>query len=146
MYCRLGGFRTMLLPPPPPYVLAKRERHSHCHDYAPRLVCREWNQEIVSVASASLLESLPLDGSAPGGMIEYRRSLTLSFFFKFYLSVADCVSRVRYIQLVLNFGNIKSNLGLIINNDTCSSILVHMNSGGNLFQKLSRFPPPPPLY
>jgi xanthine dehydrogenase/oxidase len=31
-----------------------------------------------------LIQDLPLSQEAPGGMIEYRRSLTLSFFFKFY--------------------------------------------------------------
>ena len=41
----------------------------------------------MQVAEASLLEALPLDDSAPGGMIEYRKALTLSFFFKFYMMV-----------------------------------------------------------
>ncbi|KAL0483649.1 xanthine dehydrogenase/oxidase [Acrasis kona] len=31
-----------------------------------------------------LIQDLPLSQEAPGGMIEYRRSLTLSFFFKFF--------------------------------------------------------------
>eukprot|EP00069_Balaena_mysticetus_P006586 bmy_05225T0 len=34
-----------------------------------------------------LVEELPLSPDAPGGMIEFRRTLTLSFFFKFYLTV-----------------------------------------------------------
>lgn len=34
-----------------------------------------------------LAEELPLEAGAPGGMVEYRRTLTTSFFFKFYLAV-----------------------------------------------------------
>jgi len=34
-----------------------------------------------------LKEDISLSENAPGGMIEFRRSLTLSFFFKFFLSV-----------------------------------------------------------
>lgn len=36
---------------------------------------------------AGLAEELSLSPDAPGGMIEFRRTLTLSFFFKFYLTV-----------------------------------------------------------
>lgn len=34
-----------------------------------------------------LLEEFPLASDVPGGMPEYRRSLTVSFFFKFYWTV-----------------------------------------------------------
>nr|KAG5686897.1 hypothetical protein BaRGS_012445 [Batillaria attramentaria] len=34
-----------------------------------------------------LCEDLPLEAGAVGGMVQYRRTLTLSFFFKFYLAV-----------------------------------------------------------
>ncbi|XP_064419619.1 aldehyde oxidase isoform X3 [Latimeria chalumnae] len=51
------------------------------------LIGRPWNEEMLSEACRLLLDELPLPGSAPGGMVEYRRALTLSFFFKFYLSV-----------------------------------------------------------
>ena len=36
---------------------------------------------------AGLAEELSLAPDAPGGMVEFRRTLTLSFFFKFYLTV-----------------------------------------------------------
>lgn len=39
----------------------------------------------------SLIEELPLAPSAPGGMIQYRRTLTLSLFFKFFLSVSEAL-------------------------------------------------------
>lgn len=34
-----------------------------------------------------LLEELSLPGSAPGGMVEFKRTLVVSFLFKFYLAV-----------------------------------------------------------
>ena len=49
--------------------------------------CREWNDDIVSVASQLLLDDMPLPTGAPGGVEAFRSSLTISFFFKFYLSV-----------------------------------------------------------
>ena len=49
--------------------------------------CRRWEDEVVSEASSLLAEDLPLPPGVPGGMESYRRTLTLSFFFKFYLSV-----------------------------------------------------------
>lgn len=40
-----------------------------------------------------LVEEFPLAPNAPGGNIMYRRSLTLSLFFKFYLYVKDLLSK-----------------------------------------------------
>ncbi|XP_048259580.1 xanthine dehydrogenase/oxidase-like isoform X3 [Haliotis rufescens] len=51
------------------------------------LVGRSWNDELVDEACRTLESDLPLDPGSPGGMVEYRRTLTTSFFFKFYLSV-----------------------------------------------------------
>jgi xanthine dehydrogenase/oxidase len=56
---------------------------------ASSLIGRPWNEDIVHEASKTLTEDLPLAPSAPGGMIEFRRSLTLSFFFKFYMIVQE---------------------------------------------------------
>ncbi|XP_042232442.1 xanthine dehydrogenase/oxidase-like [Homarus americanus] len=59
------------------------------------LVGCSWDDSLLPKATQLLLEDLPLDPSAPGGMVEYRQALTLSFFFKFYLSVrrwlSECV-------------------------------------------------------
>lgn len=41
------------------------------------LVGRRWEDGIVEEASKYLIEDLPLDPGAPGGMIQFRRSLTL---------------------------------------------------------------------
>ena len=53
------------------------------------LIGKTWNKEVLPQAYEKLAEDLPLAAGAPGGMIEYRRSLTTSFFFKFYLHTTD---------------------------------------------------------
>ncbi|KAF2076171.1 hypothetical protein CYY_002524 [Polysphondylium violaceum] len=51
------------------------------------LVGKIWNKDVLQETYKYLENDLPLAQGAPGGMIEYRRSLTTSFFFKFYLTV-----------------------------------------------------------
>ncbi|XP_028989633.1 aldehyde oxidase 6 isoform X2 [Betta splendens] len=51
------------------------------------LITRPWDEETLSRAYDVLLEELTLPPSAPGGKVEFRRSLTLSFLFKFNLEV-----------------------------------------------------------
>lgn len=53
------------------------------------LIGLDWNQTTLETAFNSLIEDLPLSPSAPGGMIQYRRSLTLSLFFRAYLAIAQ---------------------------------------------------------
>lgn len=48
---------------------------------------RRWGEELLQVACSLLAEEMTLDPSAPGGMVTYRRTLTLSLFYKFYLTV-----------------------------------------------------------
>lgn len=48
---------------------------------------RCWGEELLQEACSSLAEEMTLDPSAPGGMVTYRRTLTLSLFYKFYLTV-----------------------------------------------------------
>ncbi|XP_072173401.1 xanthine dehydrogenase/oxidase-like [Diadema setosum] len=50
---------------------------------------RSWDNSMLEAALSSLEKDLPLPAGAPGGMETYRKSLTLSFFFKFYLMVLD---------------------------------------------------------
>lgn len=52
-----------------------------------RLQGRCWGEELLQAALSSLADEMTLDPSSPGGMISYRRTLTLSLFYKFYLSV-----------------------------------------------------------
>uniref|UniRef100_A0A8C8A1D0 xanthine dehydrogenase n=1 Tax=Oryzias sinensis TaxID=183150 RepID=A0A8C8A1D0_9TELE len=47
----------------------------------------KWGEELLQEACSSLAEEMNLDPSAPGGMVTYRRTLTLSLFYKFYLRV-----------------------------------------------------------
>ncbi|KAG9467884.1 hypothetical protein GDO78_014101 [Eleutherodactylus coqui] len=56
-------------------------------DTCAALVGREWNEHLLQDACRLLAKEMSLSPSAPGGMVEFRRTLTLSFFFKFYLTV-----------------------------------------------------------
>jgi len=40
-----------------------------------------WNEDIIQICNNTLIEDLPLEPGAPGGMEQYRRSLTLRFLF-----------------------------------------------------------------
>ncbi|XP_041638284.1 xanthine dehydrogenase/oxidase-like [Cheilinus undulatus] len=51
------------------------------------LLGRHWGEELLQDACSSLAEEMTLDPSVPGGMVTYRRTLTLSLFYKFYLTV-----------------------------------------------------------
>ncbi|MEJ1271923.1 xanthine dehydrogenase [Cricetulus griseus] len=52
-----------------------------------QLIGRCWDEEMLTEACRMVLEEISLPVSAPGGMVEYRRTLTISFLFKFYLDV-----------------------------------------------------------
>jgi xanthine dehydrogenase/oxidase len=57
------------------------------------LIGKKWDSGLLDDAFDLLKEDIPLSENAPGGMIEFRRSLTLSFFFKFFLSVTHEMNR-----------------------------------------------------
>jgi hypothetical protein len=40
---------------------------------------RQWNEKMLEEAYSALMEDLPLLPDAPGGMIQYRRSLSLRY-------------------------------------------------------------------
>lgn len=48
-----------------------------------------WDEELVEIVNKELVNELPLAPSAPGGNILYRRSLTLSLFFKAFLHISQ---------------------------------------------------------
>uniref|UniRef100_A0A0N5B9E6 xanthine dehydrogenase n=1 Tax=Strongyloides papillosus TaxID=174720 RepID=A0A0N5B9E6_STREA len=50
---------------------------------------KEWNDKIKEIASEELIKEFMLPCNVPGGMARYRMSLTLSFFFKFYVYVSS---------------------------------------------------------
>lgn len=47
----------------------------------------KWNNEMLSAVCDSLVREFELDISVPGGMAEYRKSLCVSFLFRFYIDV-----------------------------------------------------------
>ncbi|KAM4698824.1 aldehyde oxidase-like isoform 2-T2 [Rhinophrynus dorsalis] len=51
------------------------------------LIAKHWDEKMLSEACRLILDEISLPPSAPGGMVEYRRTLTVSFFFRFYLQV-----------------------------------------------------------
>eukprot|EP00741_Cyanophora_paradoxa_P011272 tig00020554_g10889.t1 len=97
-----AAFRVRLSPPDPrggaggPWVVAEL-----CASYggmaprtvaAPRLAAalrgRPWDERALEAGLAAIPLDLPLPEGAPGGMVEYRRSLATSFFFKFFWTAA----------------------------------------------------------
>nr|XP_056717290.1 aldehyde oxidase 3-like [Euleptes europaea] len=48
---------------------------------------RKWNEQTLEDACRLILEEIQLSPSALGGKVEYRRTLLVSFFFRFYLEV-----------------------------------------------------------
>lgn len=56
-------------------------------DTCRRLIGRQWGEDLMEEACSQLAEEMSLSPSAPGGMVAYRRTLTISLFFKFYLTV-----------------------------------------------------------
>ncbi|XP_032090835.1 aldehyde oxidase [Thamnophis elegans] len=52
-----------------------------------KLIGRNWNEEMLNEACQLILEEITLSPSAAGGKVEYRRTMLISFFFRFYLKV-----------------------------------------------------------
>ncbi|KAJ0062371.1 hypothetical protein NL108_010976 [Boleophthalmus pectinirostris] len=48
-----------------------------------------WGEELLSKACSSLTEEIRVPASIPGGKAEYRKTLVLSFFYKFYMYVTE---------------------------------------------------------
>ncbi|CAN2389161.1 heptaldehyde:oxygen oxidoreductase activity [Pristimantis euphronides] len=57
------------------------------HKAREAVIGRFWNEETLGEACRRILDEISLTPSAPGGKVEYRRTLTISFLFKFYLEV-----------------------------------------------------------
>lgn len=67
---------------------------------------RSWNEELLQDVCAGLAEELHLAPNAPGGMVEFRRTLTLSFFFKFYLTVLQKLGKANLENVSTMFGGV----------------------------------------
>ncbi|NP_001274196.1 aldehyde oxidase 1 [Equus caballus] len=64
-----------------------------------QLIGRPWNEEMLDAACRLILDEVSLPGWAPGGKVEFKRTLVISFFFKFYLKVSQILKTmdpVRY--------------------------------------------------
>uniref|UniRef100_A0A8C4GQJ5 Xanthine oxidase n=1 Tax=Dicentrarchus labrax TaxID=13489 RepID=A0A8C4GQJ5_DICLA len=72
---------------------------------ASRLLGRRWGEGLLEEACSSLAEEMTLDPSAPGGMVTYRQTLTLSLFYKFYLMVLQKLRAQRASKLTLAVQN-----------------------------------------
>ncbi|KAM5266122.1 aldehyde oxidase isoform 1-T2 [Hipposideros larvatus] len=59
-----------------------------------KLIGRAWNEEMLDAACRLVLQEVSLPGSAPGGKVEFKRTLIISFLFKFYLDVSQILKRM----------------------------------------------------
>ncbi|XP_053327928.1 aldehyde oxidase [Spea bombifrons] len=57
------------------------------------LIGRHWDEDMLNDAFQQILGDVSLPPSAPGGMVKYRKTLTISFFFKFYLQVLQSLRK-----------------------------------------------------
>uniref|UniRef100_A0A8D2GKQ8 aldehyde oxidase n=1 Tax=Theropithecus gelada TaxID=9565 RepID=A0A8D2GKQ8_THEGE len=57
------------------------------HRSCQQLLGRRWNELMLDEACRLLLDEVSLPGSAPGGRVEFKRTLVVNFLFKFYLEV-----------------------------------------------------------
>ncbi|XP_065173588.1 xanthine dehydrogenase-like [Atheta coriaria] len=53
-----------------------------------QLIGQKFDEKMLENAYQLLLDDLPLSDNVPGGMVSYRRSLALSFFFRTYLNIS----------------------------------------------------------
>ncbi|KAK2967440.1 hypothetical protein RJ640_022372 [Escallonia rubra] len=60
------------------------------------LIGKSWNKELLQGALTVLEQDILIKEDAPGGMVEFRKSLTLSFFFKFFLWVSHQMDGQEY--------------------------------------------------
>lgn len=58
-----------------------------------KLIGKHWNTELLELANQELINEITLSSDAPGGMILYRKSLSLSLFFKSFISVSQSLAK-----------------------------------------------------
>lgn len=62
------------------------------------LIGKTWNHDLLKDAVKILSSDIIIRDDAPGGMVEFRRSLTISFFFKFFLWVSHQADATKVIS------------------------------------------------
>lgn len=65
-----------------------------CPNTCEKAIGMNWTNQLVEAVNTELVKELPLSAEAPGGMIQYRRSLTLSLFFKAYLNIGQKLEKI----------------------------------------------------
>lgn len=98
------------------------------------LVGEKWNKEILEKVYSNLLEELPLSGDAPGGMISYRRSLTLSLFYKAF----SYIENQRLKQTELNSSSLKQQLKSFSKHDESSEFVFKDPKSSQYFQVVTK--------
>lgn len=61
---------------------------------------------MLSEACKLILDEIHLNPSAPGGMVEYKRTLMISFLFKFYLEVLQALNHLVCFHLVFQLNEL----------------------------------------
>ncbi|KAI0235303.1 Xanthine dehydrogenase/oxidase [Lamellibrachia satsuma] len=83
-----GSLKALFTPPPcNPHSIAKSTSAVFFRTYPPLTVARKWEGDLVPEACDLLAKELSIPPGVRGGMESYRNTLSLSFFFKFYLTV-----------------------------------------------------------
>ncbi|KAL5219138.1 hypothetical protein ABZP36_019822 [Zizania latifolia] len=72
------------------------------------LTGQKWDYGLLDKTFDLLKEDIPLAENAPGGMVEFRSSLTLSFFFKFFLYVTHEMNVKGYLKEGLHAANVSA--------------------------------------
>nr|XP_021526378.1 aldehyde oxidase isoform X2 [Aotus nancymaae] len=63
-----------------------------------KVIGRHWNEEMLDTACRLVLDEVSLPGSAPGGKVEFKRTLIISFLFKFYLEVSQILKKMNSVH------------------------------------------------
>ncbi|KAM6175534.1 aldehyde oxidase 1 [Erethizon dorsatum] len=63
-------------------------------DTCRKLIGRHWTEEMLDEACRLVLGEVAIPSTAPGGRVEFRRTLLVSFLFRFYLEVSQGLSRM----------------------------------------------------
>ncbi|XP_032134614.1 aldehyde oxidase [Sapajus apella] len=63
-----------------------------------KVIGRHWNEEMLGTACRLVLDEVSLPGSAPGGKVEFKRTLIISFLFKFYLEVSQILKKMNSVH------------------------------------------------